>query len=149
MRLHLVVHANGGCLVDAHHHRFAAIPATREMLNDVGSDGFKYIKQVWLDFQCAVPVVFSIYRDGGTLFYQETLPAQSVRAVARFFLPDYGVAYAFNKSKSYRFVLDSQDGATGVKMYRDGCRVETRNLSGDQRSGYAQHILWQRLPLAV
>jgi hypothetical protein len=115
----------------------------------LGSDGFKYIKQVWLDFQCAVPVVFSIYRDGGTLFYQETLPAQSVRAVARFFLPDYGVAYAFNKSKSYRFVLDSQDGATGVKMYRDGCRVETRNLSGDQRSGYAQHILWQRLPLAV
>ena len=121
-----------------------------DSLNQVlGSDGFKYIKQVWLDFQCAVPVVFSIYRDGGTLFYQETLPAQSVRAVARFFLPDYGVAYAFNKSKMYRMTLDSQDGTTGVKMYRDGCRVETRNLSGDQRSGYYQSIIWSKMPLAV
>jgi hypothetical protein len=116
-----------------------------------GFNGWKYIKQIWIEYQCPVPIIFSVYRDSGELFFQQTLPAHSNRDVERFYLPakitQSGIVL-FNKSKVYRFMLDTSDGSQTLKMYRDASRVETRQLDGDQRSGYEQHVLWEGIPLA-
>ena len=111
-----------------------------------GSNGFHIIYQIWLDYQCAVPVIFSIYVDGGVLFFQKTLPEQVVRGVQRFFLPAVNGS-VFNKSKEYTVTLASQDGATQFQMYRDGSRLEIRNLSADQRGAFEQKIIYEIMPL--
>src|SRR6202042_2358700 len=107
-----------------------------------GSEGFHILYQCWLDYQSAVEVVYSIYRDGYVLFYQKTLPAMPQRGVSRFFLPAVntpsGGTPQFNKSISYRISLDSVDGTTQFQFYRDGSRVEIRNLSADQRAAFDQ-----------
>lgn len=118
-----------------------------------GFNGWKYIKQIWLEYLCNVSTVFSIYTDNNQLFWQQVMPAQTARAVQRFYLPTTnipagGTASILNKSKVYRFMFDSSDKATAFKLYRDGSRCETRQLDGDQRSGYEQHVIWEQMPLA-
>ena len=93
-----------------------------------------------------MPVIFSIYVDGGVLFFQKTLPAQAVRGVQRFFVPAVNGS-VFNKSKEYTVTLASQDGATQFQMYRDGSRLEIRNLSADQRGAFEQKIIYEIMPL--
>lgn len=117
-----------------------------------GSEGFHICYQCWLDYQCAVEVVYSIYRDGNVLFYQKTLPAMSQRGVSRFFLPAVntpsgGTQPQFNKSISYRITLDSIDGTTPLQFYRDGTRIEIRNLSADQRAAFDQPVVYQLMPV--
>lgn len=117
-----------------------------------GAAGWKVCYQIWMDFQCSVPVILSIYRDGNVLFFQQTIPANPQRAVSRFYLPMVnkptgGANYVFNKSQSYQFVLDSQDGTTTFQLYRDGTRAEIRNLSTDQRAAFDQKIVWELIPL--
>lgn len=117
-----------------------------------GAAGWKICYQIWLDFQCSVPIILSIYRDGNVLFFQQTVPANPERAVSRFYLPMVnlpagGTQYQYNKSQSYQFVIDSQDGTTPLQLYRDGTRAEIRNLSTDQRAGFDQKIVWELIPL--
>lgn len=119
-----------------------------------GSAGWKLAWQIWLDYQSTVPLIFSVYRDGNVLFYQATVPAFPQRDVARFYLPPInipagGTAPQLNKSQGYRFTLDSSDGVTTYQMYRDGSRVETHNLDGDQRSGFEEHVIWTLEPVAA
>ncbi len=94
-----------------------------------GIPGFRILRQIWLHYICAASVTFSIYRDGGTLFLQKTLPAHTRRDVERFFLPDINGA-ALNKSKIHRFVVTS---ASPFKLYEDLSKLEVIPLGVDQR----------------
>ena len=116
-----------------------------------GFDGWKFLYQGWIDFQCAVPIIFSVYVDGNVLFYQATVPANVQRGVSRFYFPVVNApagTNVLNKSKTYRFIFDSQDGTTTFQLYRDGTRVEIRNLDGDQRSGFEEKVIWENIPVA-
>ncbi len=84
-----------------------------------GSAGWRFIYQIWLDYQSQGQLVFSIYRDNDVLFFQQTLPAHPARAVERFYLPPVNqpagaTVPVFNKSQLYEFVLDSILGAPCV-----------------------------------
>lgn len=100
----------------------------------MGYNGYKFLKQVWLQYVCASTVTFSIYRDGETLFYQKSLPAQSAKEVQRFYLPE-NVSTALNKSKRYRFVLTS---STAFKFWAETSRIEWMPLGYDMRQAFAQ-----------
>ncbi len=138
-----------------------------------GSAGWRFIWQVWLDYQSTLPLLFSIYRDDDVLFNQTTVSAQPVRGVQRFYLPPVNASTgAFNKSQMYFFTLDSvpsvcattpsntpQPGSVSCsirvcaaqdltfQLYRDGSRVEIRPLFEDQRAGFQQKTVWELLPL--
>lgn len=111
-----------------------------------GSNGFKYIKQVWFEYRCAGQVNMNIYRDNGELFYTQTFPAQQYRMVYRFYLPETNNGY-LNKSHGYRFTVTAVDASSPFYFYRDTSRIETMLLSGDARQPYSQHFLWEEMPL--
>lgn len=117
-----------------------------------GNESWHIAWQMWIDFQCAVPVIVSIYRDGDVLFYQQTLSAQTTRGTQRFYLPAVntpagGITPQFNKSIGYQILFDSQDGTTQFQVYRDGTRLEIRNLATDQRGSFDQKEIWELIPL--
>lgn len=120
-----------------------------------GSNGYKFIKQVWLEYTSTCPLAMFIYRDDGELFHVEPLPAHDTRAVYRFFVPKagdpsvVGVEKRYNKSKIYRFVMVADNTDGWFKFYRDASRVETLNTGQDQRAGYQQHYLFTQMPIPV
>lgn len=109
-----------------------------------GSNGYKYIKQIWLNYRGGA-ITVKVYRDSGTLFHTESLPAHTQRDVERFFLPAY-YGSVLNKSKSYRITIESTSG-DAFYLYRDSSRVESMNLSGDSRAMYNQHYLYSEMPI--
>lgn len=111
-----------------------------------GSEGYKGIWQIWVDYQSAVTLTLKIYRDGDVLFYTKTLPAQTSRNVFRFYLPTLNGSQ-LNKSISYQVLIDASDNTTPFQMYRDGSRVEIRQFSTNQRSSFDQKIIWELIPL--
>lgn len=111
-----------------------------------GSNGYKYIKQVWFEYRCAGQVTMKFYRDGGTLFYTKTLPVQAQRDVQRFYLPEINSG-VLNKSHGYRVTVESVDPTKPFYFYRDTSRIETMLLSGDARQPFNQHFLWVEMPL--
>jgi hypothetical protein len=113
----------------------------------LGTVGYRYIKQVWLDYKCAGTVTFKLYTDG-ELFWTETLPAHSGREPYRFYLPAVN-GTALNKGKKHRFTLEATNSAQPFKLYRDSSRAEYLNLSGDIRQSYGNFVLWQDLVIAV
>jgi hypothetical protein len=118
-------------------------PATVTYWNSLpmlfGFAGHKLIKQIWIEYRCASAPTFSIYRDNGQLFWQETLPIHAWRDIERFYLPPIN-GLALNKSKTYEFTMSA---ATPFAFYRDGTRIEVKSLSGDQRSAYEQKYLFE------
>ena len=102
-----------------------------------GYDGYNFIKQIWLQYQCLSSVVLSIYVDAEMLFYTTTLPAHAYRDIERFYLPA-SVARVLNKSRRKRMMLDSFDGTSPFRLYPDGSRVEWMPCGADQRSAYQQ-----------
>lgn len=119
-----------------------------------GSEGYKFLWQAWFDYQSTVPLIVTIYRDGHVLFYQKTLPANTERNVQRFYFPPTGdtpsapIPKPLNKSISYQVLVDPEDGVTTFQMYRDGTRLEVRNLSTDQRANFDQKVVWELIPVA-
>lgn len=107
-----------------------------------GSAGYRLAKQIWLEYWCQSPLTFLMFRDGGQLFWQQTLPPHSHRDVERFYLPPINNG-ALNKSKSYKFFLSAP---TEFKFYRDSTRIEIKQLSNDQRSAYEQKYLFSEQP---
>jgi hypothetical protein len=112
-----------------------------------GFSGFKFIKQVWVEYQSPIQVRFTIYRDYYLPLFTVILPAHPYRDVERFYVPAYG-SPTFgspaqpNKSRMYRFHVDAADESSPVvKIYRDSTRVETMQLDGAQRGAYQQHEL--------
>lgn len=53
-----------------------------------GYDGYKLIKQAWIDYASAVPVIFTLIADNGNVLFVINLPAQANRDVVRFYLPE-------------------------------------------------------------
>jgi hypothetical protein len=115
-----------------------------------GSSGYKFMKQIWLEYKCASAINFYIYTDENRLLHTEVLPPHAYRDVERFFLPDISSnGLVLNKSKSYKFILESADSTNPFYMYRDASRIETLNLSADQRRGYYQNYIWTTMPIPV
>ena len=112
----------------------------------LGSAGYRYLKQIWVEYRCLGSITISIYRDGGKLFYQKILGQHLQRDAERFYLPALSNG-ALNKSKSYRVMIDAVDPAKPFYLYRDSTRMETMMLSGNAREMYAQHFLWEEMPL--
>ncbi len=110
----------------------------------LGYDGIKTIKQLWVEYMCTAGIRVVIYVDGGKLFYTKDLPAHAFRNVERFFVPVIN-AGVLNKSKVYRFHVESLDPSVTFKLYRDGTRVNSKPLNADQRAGYLQHQLWETM----
>lgn len=106
----------------------------------LGAAGYKFVKQIWLQYKCAVAVYFYLYGDTGRLLHYEELPAHTGRTVERFYLYDVydGVA---NRNKQHRVVIVPSDGTTCIQLWGDQSRIESLNLSGDQRAAYEQHYL--------
>jgi hypothetical protein len=103
----------------------------------MGTQSFKIIKQLWFEYMCAAQIDLKVYVSGGVLFWDTQLPIHARRDVERMFPPDMNNG-VYNKSKLYRFVLSS---VSPFKFYNQGCRVESLDISGDQRSGYRQFPL--------
>lgn len=118
-----------------------------------GYAGYKFLKQVWIEYVCTGGIRVSIYRDDKKLLHQVDLPAHTERTTERFFVPvrrDPGDGtWVLNKSISYRFHIQALDATKPFKFYRDGSRVETMVLSGDQHAAFQQHLLWQHMEVPV
>lgn len=112
-------------------------------------DGFKFIKQVWVEYQCDSSITVKIYRDLNQLLLSTTLPRHMYRNVERFYLPPISALGVLNKSKVYRFQIDPCNTCSPFKLYRDGTKVEVMNLSGDQRQAYQQQPLFEPMPIQI
>jgi len=114
----------------------------------LGYEGYKFLKQVWLHYISAGSVDFRIYRDGGQLLYTKRLPPHTYRDVEHFLIP-LRAGSILNKSIRYKFevesVADEYSTKHIFKVYGDGSRVESKQLSGDQRQGYNQNLLWEAM----
>jgi hypothetical protein len=100
--------------------------------SDFGYVGFKFSKQVWLEYQSANPIIFSIYVDGGNLLCGVNLPAHPIsRDMERFYLPVIDASGEFlNKSKTYNVNVVATIGT--FKMYSSSC-IEWFPLGAGQR----------------
>jgi hypothetical protein len=113
-----------------------------------GYNGWKFIKQIWVEYICPVGITVYIYRDDKYLVYSKSLPAHDHRDKERFYLPLINsTTGTLNKAKVYRYVIDSCDQCTPFKIYKDGTRVEFMPLAGDQRMAYQQAPLWEPMPI--
>jgi len=110
-------------------------------------NGWKFIKQMWVEYMCSVEIIVKIYRENNVLFHTVTLPAHAHRDKERFYVPAINSLGVLNKSRIYRFVIDSCDDCVPFKLYRDGTRVEVMPLAGDQRQSYQQCALWESIPI--
>lgn len=114
-----------------------------------GYNGWKFIKQNWVEYQCPVSVTFKVYTDDNQLLHSEVLPAHDHRDIERFYLPAISALEVLNKSKIYRFTMDSCDECIPFKLYRDGTRVEWMPFGADQRQAYQQAHLWEPQPIPI
>lgn len=113
-----------------------------------GSNGYKYIKQIWVEYRSKGAINLEVYGDGARLIYQTQLPPSDYRTCHRFYLPSVGVQM-MNKSKSFRIIMESEEEDKPFYLYRDSSRVEVMNLSADSRAGYYQTYLWSEMPIPV
>ena len=117
-----------------------------------GSAGYRLFKQMWIQYRTAGNIIVNIYRDGGALMYSGVFGPQLYRDTIRLFPYMYVASYPLNilnKSQRYRITITSEDGVTPFYLYRDSSRMELLNISGDQRNGYYQTVLFSQLPLPI
>ena len=110
-----------------------------------GSAGYRYIKQIWLNYRGGA-LTLKVYRDDGTLLYSKSLPAHQQRTTERFYLPAVNGG-VLNKSKGHRIVIDSASQAAPFYLYRDSSRCEVGFLSAGARAGYGQSYLFSDMPI--
>jgi hypothetical protein len=112
-----------------------------------GDNGYHLAKQVFVDYICAGSLLVSLYTDNRQLFYQKTLPPHTGRDVERFYLPalNNGV---LNKSRKYAIDFDAVDVTKPFQIFKDACRIEVKNMNGEQREAYRQAYIWQNVPVA-
>ena len=114
-----------------------------------GYNGFKFLKQIWVEYVCESSITVKIFRDSNQQVLSTTLPPHTYRNVERFYLPPISAGGSLNKSKVYRFVIDPCNTCSPFKLYKDGTKVEVMFLSGDQRQAYQQQPLWETIPIDV
>jgi hypothetical protein len=111
----------------------------------IGSAGWSYIRSMWIEYQCGSTITVKFYRDSGELFYtKQGLPTHTYRDVEHFYLPT-SVSGKTNKSRAHRIVIETDDGDYPFKLYSDTSRIEVREISGDQRAGYRQIVIFDLL----
>lgn len=150
VKLHFTPHASGKNQLYDVKYEFTREPCAKTFFDTFeqyfGSNGFKYMKQAWFEYRSESAITVKIYRDGGALFYTKVLPQQAYRDVQRFYLPAINSG-VLNKSHSYRITIETNVAGKHFYLYRDSTRIETMNLAGDARSPYAQHYLWDEMPI--
>jgi hypothetical protein len=118
-----------------------------------GSAGYRLLKQVWVQYKSSGQIIISIYRDGGALLYSGYFGPQGFRDAIRLFPPMYSdngmLPNILNKSQRYRITIESADNTKPFYLYRDSSRMELLNISGDQRNGYYQTVVFTQLPLPI
>lgn len=111
-----------------------------------GTQSWKFIKQMWIDYTGAGALTVSVYVEDDILFYSKVLPIHAHRDVERFFLPD-AVSSVYNKSRKYRIVITSP---SVFKLYLETSRIEWLDMSGDRRASYQQfHLSESTQPATV
>jgi hypothetical protein len=100
-----------------------------------GYKGYKILKQMWVDYQSAGPLVLTFTSSTGT--YTQTLPAHPVRAVERFLFPrTWGTG--LNKSPLYDILITSNPN---FKLWADMSGIEWIPCGIDRHQGYQQWLL--------
>lgn len=110
-----------------------------------GANGYKYMKQIWMEYRSTGEITVTVYRDNGQLFYSFVLPPHTHRDVERVYLPASNNGTP-NKSKSYRVTMEAA-ASSEFYLYRDSSRIETMLLSGDARAPFNQHYLFAEMPI--
>ena len=97
-------------------------------------DGYSFVKQMWLQYIGTSGLLVSVYVDGGSLLWAQSLPSHARRETERFYLPAASSG-VLNKSKTHRIIVTS---ATAFKLYVEGSKIEWLPVGQDQRRGYQQ-----------
>jgi len=106
-----------------------------------GYNGFKFIKQIWLQYDSCAPLLLKVYADDRQKLLETELPQHARRSVERVYLPAASSAGVLNKSRVYSFELVSMDPCCGFRLYGDSSRVEWMPIGADMRQGYQQFVL--------
>lgn len=108
-----------------------------------GSNAWRFIKQIWVQYRSCGGIIFRIYTDTKQLLQEIELPAHRHRDVERFYVDVTSVDGVYNKSKTYRFTAQSYDPCGPLYLYQDSSRVEWGLVGADVRQGYQQSPLFQ------
>ena len=108
-----------------------------------GYNGWKLLKQMWIQYLSCSPVILRVYADNRQLLMTTELPRHTRRDVERVYLPDKSALGVLNKSKVYSFTGESCDPCCGFYLYADETRVEWMPVGADMRQGYQQFTLLQ------
>ncbi len=111
-----------------------------------GSNGYKLMKQMWVEYLCAGTIIVTVRTDDGATLYSITLPAHTTRDIERFYLPAVSSS-VLNKSYIYTVDVDSTDTSKPFKLYRDGTRLEIKNMNGEQREAYQQKYVYETMQI--
>lgn len=103
-----------------------------------GYHGWKFSKQIWLDYVCAGQVRLTLTSDTGTLV--QVLPAHPTRAVERYLLPAVWGA-GLNKTKLLGVQLESVDSDHPFRLYAEASAIEWIPCGADRRAAYQQTAL--------
>jgi len=109
-----------------------------------GYKGYNFIKQGWLEYECASRIDVIFYVDDAQIFYIFSLPSHANRDVERFYFPDFqnvSGSIILNKSKIKRFTITSATATDPFKLYADGSGFEWMPCGKDQHSAYQQSVV--------
>jgi hypothetical protein len=109
---------------------------------NLGFDGFKYIKDVWLNYQSAQTITFTITSDTGV--FSIVLPAHSTRSTEHFNLPAVWGS-GLNKSVIYRVTVSS---GGNFKLYASS-QINWSPWVGENQAGFQHFSLTSEQQLAV
>lgn len=136
-------------------HKFNWIPEPCKVLNwdgyeqTFGYNGFKVIKQIWVEYWAETGIRFFVYTEDKQFLYMKELPAHDHRDVERFYLPVMSSDDVLNKSKIYRLYIETCDPCMPFKMYKDGCYVEWLPVGADQKQGYQRFNYFEYQPINI
>ena len=112
----------------------------------LGYAAWKYMKQAFLEYQCAGEITVQFVSDTGV--YSVTLPAHPTRSSERFYLPVVW-GNGLNKSKLYEMIVDSVTAVDPFKLYAEASWVEWIPLGGDRHAAYQKTPVSEFVTMAI
>jgi len=109
-----------------------------------GYVGWKYLKQMWVQYQCPVPLCVLIISETGS--FTQTLPAHASRTEERFYLPNR-FGSGLNKSRIYSVMFYTRSNDR-FKIYADASGLEWLPL-GDRHGNYTRMTLTELMPVPI
>ena len=110
--------------------------------SNLGFDGFKFIKDVWLNYQSTQTITFTIVSDTGT--FSITLPAHAGRTTEHFNLPAVWGA-GLDKSVIYKTTITSSGN---FKIYANS-QINWIPWNADNQAGFQHFMISTEQQLAV